>query len=82
MPSKPRSLAGIVRHRATADAEYNSIRRDPVAARIYRSVRWAAVRAQVLRDEPVPRACAAAGCAELATQMHQRRGRFAGWPGT
>jgi 5-methylcytosine-specific restriction protein A len=69
MPSKPRSLAGIVRHRAAADAEYNRSRRDPVAARIYRSPRWVAVRAQVLRDEPVCRVCAAAGRTELATQV-------------
>jgi hypothetical protein len=69
MPSKPRSLAGIVRHRAAADAEYNRARRDPAAAAIYRSARWAAVRVQVLRDEPVCRACAAAGRTELATQV-------------
>lgn len=69
MPSKPRSLAGILHRRRAADAEYNRARRDPAAAAVYRSARWSAVRAQVLRDEPLCRACAAAGRTELATQV-------------
>lgn len=69
MPSKPRTLAGILRPRRVADWEYNHYRRDPVAAAVYRSARWSAVRAQVLRDEPVCRPCAAAGRTEIATQV-------------
>ena len=59
MPSKPRTLAGILRSRRHADREYNRARRDPAVARIHGSARWQAVRAQVLRDEPVCRECAA-----------------------
>ena len=51
MPSKPKTLAGILRSRRHADREYNRARRDPVIARIHGSARWQAVRAQVLRDE-------------------------------
>jgi 5-methylcytosine-specific restriction protein A len=69
MPSKPRSLAGILHRRRAADAEYNRARRDPAVAAVYRSARWTAVRAQVLRDEPICRVCAAAGRTELATQV-------------
>jgi 5-methylcytosine-specific restriction protein A len=69
MPSKPRSLAGILRSRRHADAEYNRARRDPVVARIHGSARWQAVRAQVLRDEPVCRECARLGLTEPATQV-------------
>ncbi len=69
MPSKPRSLAGILRPRRVGDAEYNNRRRDPVAARVYRSSRWTAVRARVLRDHPLCISCAAAGRTELAAQV-------------
>ena len=69
MPSKPRTLAGILRSRRHADAEYNRARRDPVVARIHGSARWQAVRAQVLRTEPLCRTCAEAGRTELATQV-------------
>lgn len=69
MPSKPRSLAGIINRRRAADAEYNRARRDPATAAVYRSARWSALRARVLRDEPLCRACAVAGRTELATQV-------------
>ncbi len=69
MPSKPRTLAGILRHRRHADREYNRARRDPVIARIHGSARWQAVRAQVLRDEPLCRECARLGLTVLATQV-------------
>lgn len=69
MPTKPRTLAGLLRDRRHADREYNLTRRDPVAAKVYRSARWAAVRAQVLRSEPICRPCAAAGRTELASQV-------------
>lgn len=69
MPSKPRTLAGILRPRRVGDAEYNNRRRDPVAARVYRSSRWTAVRARVLRDHPLCTSCAAAGRTELASQV-------------
>jgi 5-methylcytosine-specific restriction endonuclease McrA len=69
MPSKPRTLAGILRSRRHADAEYNRARRDPAVAGIHGSVRWQAVRAQVLRDEPVCRECARRGMTEPATQV-------------
>ena len=69
MPSKPRTLAGILRSRRHADREYNRARRDPVVARIHGSARWQAVRAQVLREEPVCRACARLGLTEPATQV-------------
>ena len=69
MPSKPRTLAGILRHRRHADREYNRTRRDPVVARIHGSARWQAVRAQVLRDEPLCRECAGLGLTVLATQV-------------
>ncbi len=73
MPSKPRSLAGILHRRRTADAEYNRARRgDPdrgVEDAVVSSARWKALRAQVLRDEPLCRTCAAAGRTELATQV-------------
>ncbi len=69
MPSKPRTLAGILRPRRAADAEYNHRRRDPVAARVYRSSRWTAVRARVLRDHPLCVSREAAGRPELATQV-------------
>ncbi len=69
MPSKPRTLAGILRGRRHADAEYNRTRRDPVVARIHGSARWQAVRAQVLRDEPLCRECARLGLTEPATQV-------------
>ncbi len=69
MPSKPRTLAGILRSRRHADREYNRARRDPVVARIHGSARWQAVRAQVLRDEPVCRECARLGLTEPATQV-------------
>ena len=69
MPSKPRTLAGILRSRRHGDAEYNRARRDPVVARIHGSARWQAVRAQVLRDEPVCRECARLGLTEPATQV-------------
>jgi 5-methylcytosine-specific restriction protein A len=69
MPSKPRSLAGILHRRRHADAEYNRARRDDAVAAVHGSARWQAVRAQVLRDEPLCRACAAAGRTELATQV-------------
>ena len=69
MPSKPRTLAGILRSRRHGDAEYNFTRRDPVVARIHGSVRWQAVRARVLRDEPVCRSCARQGLTEPAKQV-------------
>jgi 5-methylcytosine-specific restriction endonuclease McrA len=69
MPSKPRTLAGILRSRRHADREYNLTRRDPLVARIHVSARWQAVRAQVLRDEPVCRECASRGVTEPATQV-------------
>jgi 5-methylcytosine-specific restriction protein A len=69
MPSKPCTLAGILRSRRHADREYNRARRDPAVARIHGSARWQAVRAQVLRDEPVCRECARLGLTELATQV-------------
>ncbi len=69
MPSKPRTLAGILRSRRHADAEYNRARRDRAVARVHGSGRWQAVRAQVLRAEPLCRACAQAGRTELATQV-------------
>ena len=69
MPSKPRSLAGILRPRRHGDAEYNRARRDPEAARVYRSSRWTAVRARVLRDHPLCVSCEAAGRTELASQV-------------
>lgn len=69
MPTKPRTLAGILRSRRHADQEYNRARRDPVVARIHGSARWQAVRAQVLRDEPVCRECARVGLTEPATQV-------------
>ena len=58
MPSKPRTLAGILRLRRHADRAYNLVQRDPATARIHGSARWQAVRAQAFRDEPVCRACA------------------------
>ena len=67
MPSKPRTLAGILRLRRHADRAYNLVQRDPATARIHGSARWQAVRAQVLRDEPVCRECAARGLTEPAT---------------
>lgn len=73
MPSKPRSLAGILHRRRAADAEYNRARRsDPdrgVEDAVVSSARWKAVRAQVLRNEPLCRMCVAAGRTELATQV-------------
>lgn len=69
MPSKPRTLAGILRTRRLADAEYNRAQRDPATARIHGSSRWRAVSARVLRDEPVCRHCARAGLTEPATQV-------------
>ena len=69
MPSKPRTLAGILRSRRHADAEYNRTRRDPVVARIHGSAGWQAVRAQVLREEPLCRECARRGLTEPATQV-------------
>ena len=73
MPSKPRSLAGILHRRRAADAEYNRARRsDPdrgIEDAVVSSARWKAVRARVLRDEPLCRTCAAAGRTELATQV-------------
>ncbi len=47
MPTKPRTLAGILRSRRHADAVYNRTRRDPAVARIRGSARWQAVRARV-----------------------------------
>ena len=66
MPSKPRTLAGILRLRLRrhADRAYNLVQRDPAIARIHGSARWQAVRAQVLRDEPDRRACAPLGLTE------------------
>jgi hypothetical protein len=58
MPSKPRTLAGILRLRRHADRAYNLVQRDPATARIHGSARWQEVRAQVLRDEPVCCVCA------------------------
>ncbi|MFM8278878.1 MAG: HNH endonuclease [Candidatus Limnocylindrus sp.] len=69
MPSKPRTLAGILRPRCHADRAYNRDQRDPAVARVHGSARWQAVRAQVLRAEPLCRACARAGRTELATQV-------------
>lgn len=66
MPSKPRTLAGILRPRRYADRAYNRGQRDPTTAAIHGSSRWQAVRLQVLRDEPVCRACAGRGVTELA----------------
>ena len=52
MPSKPRSLAGILHRRRAADAEYNRARRsDPdrgVEDAVVSSARWKALRARVL----------------------------------
>ena len=67
MPSKPRTLAGILCPRRQTDRAYNRLQRDPVTAAIHGSARWQAVRAQVLRAEPVCRACAARGLTEPAT---------------
>jgi hypothetical protein len=61
MPTKPRTLAGILRSRHHADREYNRTRRDPVVARIHGSARWQALRARVLRDEPLCREVRAPG---------------------
>ncbi|MFM8387611.1 MAG: HNH endonuclease [Planctomycetia bacterium] len=69
MPSKPRTLAGILRSRRHAYAEYNRARSDPAVARVHGSGRWQAVRARVLRDEPVCRECARLGLTEPATQV-------------
>ena len=69
MPSKPRTRAGILRLRRHADRVYNLVQRDPVTARIHGSARWQAVRAQVLRDEPVCRECARRGLTEPATTV-------------
>lgn len=69
MPSKPRTLAGILRPRRHADRAYNRAQRDPATAAVHGSARWQAVRLQVLRDEPLCRACAARGLTELATQV-------------
>jgi 5-methylcytosine-specific restriction protein A len=69
MPSKPRSLAGILHRRRAADAEYNRAHRDAACARVYASYRWQRVRLQVLRDEPCCRSCASQGRSELATQV-------------
>jgi hypothetical protein len=69
MPSKPRSLAGILHRRRAADAEYDRARRDLVAAQVNRSSRWTAVRSQVLRDDSLCRACGAAGRTEPRTQV-------------
>ena len=69
MPSNPRTLAGILRLRRHADRTYNLGQRDPATARIHGSARWQAVRAQVLRDEPVCRECARVGLTEPATQV-------------
>jgi hypothetical protein len=59
MPSKPRSLAGILHRRRAADAEYNRARcSDPdrgVEDAVVSSARWKALRARMLRDEPVCR---------------------------
>ena len=69
MPSKPRTLAGILRLRRQADRAYNLVQRDPATARIHGSGRWQDVRAQVLRNEPVCRECALTGRSEPATQV-------------
>jgi len=69
MPSKPRTLAGILCPRRQTDRAYNRFQRDPAVARVHGSARWQAVRARVLRDEPLCRACAQAGRSELATQV-------------
>ncbi len=73
MPSKPRSLAGILHRRRTAEAEYDRARRgDPdrgVEDAVVSSARWKALCAQVLRDEPICRGCATGGRTELATQV-------------
>ena len=69
MPSKPRTLAGILRLRRHADRAYNLVQRDPATARIHGSGRWQDVRAQVLRAEPICRACAARGLTEPATTV-------------
>ena len=73
MPSKSRTLAGILHRRRSADAEYNRARRgDPdrgVEDAVVSSARWKAVRAQVLRNEPLCRVCVAAGRTELAVQV-------------
>ena len=69
MPSKPRTLAGILRSRRHADAEYNRASRDPAVARVHGSARWQSVRAQVLRAEPACRECARLGLSEPATQV-------------
>ena len=73
MPSKPRSLAGILHRRRSADAEYNRARRSgpdrSVEDEVVSSARWKALRARVLRDEPLCRKCAAAGRTELAVQV-------------
>ncbi|MBL9086785.1 MAG: HNH endonuclease [Planctomycetia bacterium] len=69
MPSKPRTLAGILRIRRHADRTYNLVQRDPATARIHGSARWQDVRAQVLRNEPVCRSCALTGRSEPATTV-------------
>ena len=73
MPSKPRTLAGILRRRRPADREYNRARRaDPgrgVEDAGVSKARWKRLRTRVLRDEPVCRACAAEGRSEPATTV-------------
>lgn len=71
MPSKPRTLAGILRLRLRrhTDRAYNLVPRDPATARIHGSARWQAIRAKVLRDEPICRACARLGLTEPATTV-------------
>src|ERR1051325_3648501 len=69
MRSKPRTLAGILHGCRAADAAYNRARHDPEAAAVYRPTLWSTVCGQVLRDEPVYCACAAAGRTERATQV-------------
>ena len=73
MPSKPRTLAGILHPRRHADAEYNRARRTgpdrSVEDAVVSSARWKVVRALVLRNEPLCRGCVAAGRTELATTV-------------
>jgi len=69
MPSKPRTLAGILHRRRHADRAYNRVQRDCAVARVHGSARWQAVRDQVLRNEPLCRACVRAGRTEFATQV-------------
>ena len=73
MPSKPRTLAGILRRRRHADREYNRARRaDPergVEDAVVSKARWKRLCARVLRDEPVCRACAAEGRSQPATTV-------------